>query len=258
MENGKNDAAGRARTAPPGPFSGKKALVVGGSGGLGGALARELGGAGAEVWVHGGSSRERLENTLKAIREGGGRAQGFLYPIEDPEEGAKALLRRFPDPDILVIAWGPFKQAPLEATKPSDWVFLMNFNVIFPGIMTSLVLRGMMDKGWGRILLFGGTDTVGIRGFTSTPAYSAAKTALGVLARSAARQGGTRGVTCNVLCPGLVDTEYSDEAARAYNQRHYPGQEGPSPLDIARAGVEIMTHPRLNGAIIPVDGGVIL
>jgi NAD(P)-dependent dehydrogenase (short-subunit alcohol dehydrogenase family) len=240
------------------PFSGKKALVVGGSGGLGGALARELGRTGAEVWVHGGSSRERLENTLKAIRRRGGRAQGFLYPIEDPEEGAKALLRRFPDPDILVIAWGPFKQAPLEAMEPKDWVFLMNFNIIFPGIMISSVLRGMINKKWGRILLFGGTDTTGIRGFTGTPAYSAAKTALGVVARSTARRGGARGVTCNVICPGLVDTEYSSEKARVYNQRHYSGQERPRPLEIARAGIEIMAHSQLNGAIIPIDGGVIL
>jgi NAD(P)-dependent dehydrogenase (short-subunit alcohol dehydrogenase family) len=247
-----------ARTAPPGLFSGKKALVVGGSGGIGGALSRELGRAGAEVWVHGASSRERLEKTLADIRREGGRAEGFLYAINDPEAGAKALLARFPNPDILVIAWGPFKQGPLEQMSAKDWIFLTNFNIILPGILISSVLYGMMEKRWGRILLFGGTDTTAIRGFTTTTVYSAAKTALGVVARSVARQGGPLGVSCNVLCPGLTDTEYLDEGAKAYNRAHYPGLPGPSPRELARAGVEIMAHPRLNGAIIPVDGGVIL
>lgn len=247
------------KISAPGPvFSGKKALVVGGSGGIGGALSRELGRAGAEVWVHGGTSKERLERTLKAIRRLGARAQGFLYPIQDPEAGAGALLRRFPDPDILVIAWGPFTQAALEDMEPGDWIFLMNCNIIFPGIMISAVLRGMINKGWGRILLFGGTGTAEIRGFTGTPAYSAAKTALGVLAKSTARRGGSRGVTCNVLCPGLVDTEYTGEDARSYNRGHYPGRKGPSTLDIARAGIAMLTQPQMNGAIIPVDGGVVL
>jgi NAD(P)-dependent dehydrogenase (short-subunit alcohol dehydrogenase family) len=262
MEGGKNDAAldaaDAARTALPGLFSGKRALVVGGSGGIGGALSRELGRAGAEVLVHGASSGERLEKTLAGIRREGGRAEGFLYAIDDPETGARALLERFPAPDILVVAWGPFKQGPLERMSAKDWVFLTNFNIILPGIMISSVLYDMIEKRWGRILLFGGTDTAAIRGFTTTPVYSAAKTALGVVARSVARRGGPFGVSCNVLCPGLTCTEYLDEEAKAYNRAHYPGVPGPSPEEIARAGVEIMAHSRLNGAIIPVDGGVVL
>ncbi|MDR1177267.1 MAG: SDR family NAD(P)-dependent oxidoreductase [Spirochaetaceae bacterium] len=256
--HGAADADPDARTARRGLFSGKKALVVGGSGGIGGALSRELGRAGAEVWVHGASSRERLEKTLAAIRGEGGRAEGFLCAIHDPEAGARALLERVPDPDILVIAWGPFRQGPLERMSAEDWIFLTNFNIILPGILISSVLCGMIEKRWGRILLFGGTDTAAVRGFSTTPVYSAAKTALGVVARSAARRGGPFGVSCNVLCPGLTDTEYSGEEAKAYNKAHYPGVPGPGPGEIARAGVALMTHPGLNGAVIPIDGGVIL
>jgi NAD(P)-dependent dehydrogenase (short-subunit alcohol dehydrogenase family) len=116
----------------------------------------------------------------------------------------------------------------------------------------------MMRRKWGRILLFGGTNTDTIRGFTTTAAYSAAKTALGVLAKSAAKSAGSQGVTCNVICPGLTDTEYLDEAGRRYNRERSPGGKALEPEEIASLAVEILANPRINGAIIPIDRGLVV
>jgi NAD(P)-dependent dehydrogenase (short-subunit alcohol dehydrogenase family) len=116
----------------------------------------------------------------------------------------------------------------------------------------------MMERKWGRILLFGGTNTDTIRGFTSTAAYSAAKTALGVIAKSAAKSAGATGVTCNVLCPGLTDTEYSNEEMLRYNREKSPGGKALNVEQITAAGLAILENPCLNGAIIPADQGLSL
>jgi NAD(P)-dependent dehydrogenase (short-subunit alcohol dehydrogenase family) len=270
-----------------GIFTGKHALVLGGSGGIGRAVSLGLASRGAALTIHGGNSPERLENTLAEARkraldaaksglpEGAGGAspeheapdqdpapvRGFLHPIQAPVEEAalsireKALKLGGP-PDILVLAWGPFRRFPLEETKPEDWRFLVESNLIFPGILISGMLCDMINNKWGRILLFGGTKTAEIRGFSASAAYSAAKTALGVLAKSAAKSAGKAGVTCNVLCPGLTDTEYTGQEEQKYNRDKSPGGKALKPEDIARAALGILENPAVNGSIISVDGGI--
>ena len=240
-----------------GTFSGRKALVVGGTGGIGRAVALGLAARGAELMVHGGSSRQRLDSTLKAIVDSGGRGDGFLLPIAGPD-AAGEIFARFPGADILICAWGPFKQGNLESLDRVFWQKMAENNLVFPGILVSLAIRGMMERNWGRILLFGGTNTDTIRGFTTSTAYSAAKTALGVIAKSAAKCAGGRGVTCNVLCPGLTDTEYLGEDERNYNRERSPGGRPLTAEQIAQAALAIVDNPCVNGAIIPVDQGLIL
>jgi 3-oxoacyl-[acyl-carrier protein] reductase len=236
-------------------FSGKQALVVGGTGGIGKALALRLGARGARVFVQGGSSRERLEGTVKAIREAGGEAEGFLYDAALPESAA-GILGRVPPPDILVCAWGPYKRAPIEKLSSQDWLFLTVNNLALPGMLISSVLEDMIAKKWGRILLFGGTNTDTIRGFASTSAYSAAKTALGVVAKSVALTAGPYGVSCNVVCPGLTDTEYSCGEAEKYNRERSPGGIPLNSDEIADMALRILEHPQVNGAVIPIDRGL--
>ena len=238
-------------------FLGKKALVIGGTGGIGRAVALGLAEAGAELTIHGGSSQARLDSTLKAIQEKGGKAKGFLLSITGPH-AATEILAHSPAPDILVCAWGPFKQGSLEALDRDFWQETTEKNLIFPGLIVSLALKGMMERNWGRILLFGGTNTDTIRGFTTTAAYSAAKTGLAVIAKSAAKTAGSRGVTCNMICPGLTDTEYAGEEQRRYNREKSPAGRPLSAEEIARSALDILGNPGLNGAIIPVDQGLVL
>jgi NAD(P)-dependent dehydrogenase (short-subunit alcohol dehydrogenase family) len=236
-------------------FSGKKALVVGGSGGIGAAISIKLAEMGAEVFVHGGHSQEKLNRTLKAIRDAGGKAEGFLYPA-DQDGAAEAILAKVPKPDILICSWGPFLQQPLAEMTPDEWKNTVKNNLIFPGILVSLVFRDMIDNGWGRIILFGGTNTSTIRGFSTTAAYSAAKTALGVLAKSIALQSGSANVTCNVICPGLVETEYVDDEMKAYIKSHSPAGKVESPVDVAEFVTAVLPSNQLNGAVIPLDYGI--
>ena len=249
--------SGMVNEKTPAPFFDRKALVVGGTGGIGRAVALGLAARGAEVTVHGGSSQRRLDNTLDALRKTGGKGEGFLLPIESPAAAAE-ISARFPVLDILVCAWGPFRRGALETLDRDFWQEMTENNLIFPGTLISMVISGMIERKWGRILLFGGTNTDNIRGFTTSAAYSAAKTALGVIAKSVARSAGASGVTCNVVCPGLTDTEYTGEDLRLYNREKSPGGGPLSPEQVARAALAVLENPGLNGAVIPVDQGVVL
>jgi len=260
-------------------FAGKRALIVGGTGGIGRAVALGLAKKGAAVTITGANSPDRLEsalgelnatsNTLKNFvpsclcvgsSQDNATHSGFLCRIGGPDglspEDAAAFILKKTDCDILVLAWGPFIRQPLHETKPQEWRDMAENNLIFPGIMVSFVLSDMIKKGWGRILLFGGTNTAGIRGFLSTAAYSAAKTALGVLAKSAARSAGKYGVACNVLCPGLTETEYTGAEERLYYRKKSPGGKALTPEEVSACALAVLENSAINGTIIPVDKGV--
>jgi 3-oxoacyl-[acyl-carrier protein] reductase len=245
------------------PFRGRQALVIGGTGGIGRAVAAGLAEQGAGLTITGGASQERLDAALAELRAGS-RARtvsGFLCRIGGSDGLAveqAARLMREQEPDILVCAWGPFQKAALQDTEAEKWRFLTECNLIFPEILISSVLSDMIKKGWGRILLFGGTGTAQIRGYTGTTAYSAAKTALGVVVKSAARTATGVDVTCNMICPGLTDTEYCSEEDKTYNRKHSPAGTALEPKDIAGFALELLKNPGINGVIVPVDKGICL
>ncbi|MCA1951128.1 MAG: SDR family NAD(P)-dependent oxidoreductase [Treponema sp.] len=247
-------------------FSTRTALVIGGSGGIGKAISLALAREGAHIIVHGGSSQERLDQTLQDIQNIQ-RAAGIttadqchralLKPLKGPESVTE-LLEQVPKTDILVISFGPFLRKPLTQLEANDWDYMTKMNLAFPGALVSAYLDQMLSQQWGRILLFGGTNTESIRGFLTTTAYAAAKTGLGVLAKSVARIGGAVNVTCNVICPGMIDTEYLTEQDRSYAREKAPGGTLITSETIANMAVEILKQPHLNGALIPIDNGLVI
>ena len=206
---------------------GRRALVVGGSGGIGRAVSLELGARGAHVIVHGGSSRERLDSTLENLERLGVRGEGFLLSFGDPHAGFAHLLDALPglgDIDILCSA----------------------------------LLPTMVARHWGRVLLFGGTRTDGIRNYSSNAAYAAAKTGLAVLIKSLAVEGAVHGVGAVLVCPGLVDTEYLSESGKLAFRSLAPGGRLIQPAEIAVTAVNLIAaDPCIaSGAVLSLDGGL--
>ncbi|MDR2835640.1 MAG: SDR family oxidoreductase [Bacteroidales bacterium] len=235
-------------------FTGKRALVIGGTGGIGGALSLSLANCGAELVIIGGSSKTRLDATINSIKKSGGTASGHLLKLDNVENAVTSILSLCPQTDILICAFGPFCRKPLADITVQDWQHFVGLNLILPGALTSAYLGKMAKQHWGRILLFGGTNTANIRGFTTTTPYSAAKTALGTVAKSVVKN--ADGVTCNVVCPGLTNTEYMNEEAIQYNKENAPGGNVLSVKEIADFAIEILKNPALNGGIFPIDYGI--
>ncbi len=218
----------------------RKALVVGGTGGIGGAVSRLLVAAGARVTAVG-----RHPVPGASVVECSLDSRDNLGLVSSLAETA----------DILCVAWGPFLQKPVEDTGAGEWDSVVYSNLVLPGALVSAALPGMLRNGWGRILLFGGTRTETVRAFRTNAAYGAAKTGISSLVKSVAAVHAGVGVTCNAICPGFVATEYASEALLPGIAARNPDGVPMRPEDVANVALAILTNPDINGVILPVDKG---
>ncbi len=253
--NGPQDAVDHPRENLP--FAGRRALVVGGSGGIGRAVALELASRGASIVLHGGSSAARLKSALGELEAMGAEASGFLLDIDRPSR----LVERLPslgNLDILAAAYGPFLKKSLSETSAEDWERLALLDLALPGALASALLPLMSSRGWGRILLFGGTRTDRVRPYSTNAAYASAKSGLASLAKSIAAESAGSGIGCVLVCPGFVDTEYLDEDERIRLSGLSPGGRLLKPRDIARTAVDLIASEpcAASGAVVSLDGGL--
>jgi len=230
------------------------ALVVGGSGGIGRSICLALAATGVNLCIHGqtraklaGLSSELAPATPELIEAD---LSGCLIP---PQLAAAAQRS-----DILVLAYGPFLYKNLSQTSTEDWRTLALANLALPGALVSMAAPGMASRGFGRILLFGGTKTEQPRGFRRNPAYAAAKTGLGSLARSVAAEYAGSNVACAVVCPGMVDTEYLDAWQRDRFAQLAPGGTLTEPGRLADFVATLLLGDMalVNGSVINADEGL--
>ena len=239
------------------PLAGRRALILGGSGGIGRQVTLQLAEAGAHVTVHGGHDREKLESLLDKVGKLGLPAEGFLQSVRHADALLDSVARRMPF-DIAVVAFGPFLQKPLSETTTTEWSRIVELNLALPGAVVSLLAPDMAKRRWGRIVLFGGTQTDQIRGFRSVAAYSAAKTGIGSLVKSAAKEFGGRGVAVNGVSPGYVETEYlSGSMIRTLAERS-PDNTLIPPSSLAKFILNLVVQRStiVNGAMISMDKGL--
>jgi len=237
---------------------GKRALVIGGSGGIGKAVSRRISGAGAELWLHGGNDAARLARAAEEL-EGAG---GIVHPVSRVFERARDVepfLAELPPPDLVVVAFGPLISEHLEETSADAWTVACEMNLALPGIVVSRCLPSMRASGFGRIVLFGGAGTDRIRSFSSIAAYGAAKTGLSSLVKSAARAVRGLDITINAVCPGFVDTEYLDSERREQYRELSPGGQLQRPEEVAEIAFGLLKpgFSAINGAVITAGSGVI-
>ena len=236
---------------------GRRALVVGGSGGIGRAVSYMLAAQGASVVVPGGHDGERLDQVVRYIKNHGGVARKLLKRIDRAADFLPSL-EDIGDIDILVVSFGPVFYGSIEQTDPVEWARLTELNLVLPGILVSRFLPPMQRRRWGRIVLFGGPRSAPQGGFREIPAYSAAKAGVESLCRSAARSTGNANISINVVSPGYVDTEYLDDATREELRRRAPRKTLIPPERVARIVRNLVCaeEPDVHGAVIPVDQGL--
>ena len=149
-------------------FAGKKAVVVGGSGGIGKSVAAVFAREGASVVCVG-------RHAFSGDADGGVPIRSVALDLDD-RAGRDVTIDLVRDADILCVTRGPFLRKTLDETGEAEWENIVYANLTFPGVLVSTVLPHMCANRWGRILLFGGTRTDSVRGFRTNAAYAAAKT----------------------------------------------------------------------------------
>ncbi|MCB9834354.1 MAG: SDR family NAD(P)-dependent oxidoreductase [Planctomycetes bacterium] len=191
---------------------GRIALITGAGRGLGRAIAVAIAGAGAEVALCARSGGE-LEAVAAICREASGRALVLPGDLADPDFRRHLVAEvgvRLGAVDILVNNAGIAPSAPLERSDDELWERTFALNVEAPFQLSRLVMRGMAERGYGRIVNV--ASTAALKGYPYTSAYVASKHALLGLTRALGRELASRGVTVNAVCPGFADTRIASEA----------------------------------------------
>jgi 3-oxoacyl-[acyl-carrier protein] reductase len=234
-------------------LEGKTALVTGGSRGIGAAIARELGRAGAQVVVGYRSGADEAEAVAGEV---GGRA--VQADVANPED-AKRLVEEAGDVDVLVNNAGITRDGVLARMTDEDWRAVIETNLSAVFYTCRAVSRGMMKRRGGAIVNL--SSIVGIHGNWGQTNYAASKGAIIAFTKSLAQELGSRGVRANVVAPGYVQTQLTDaipEEAKTQMLGLTPLGRFGDPEDVARAVRFLCSDDAsfITGEVLVVSGGL--
>ncbi|QIM67407.1 3-oxoacyl-ACP reductase [Mannheimia granulomatis] len=235
----------------------KIALVTGATRGIGKATAEELVAKGYTV-IGTATSEKGAESISAYLGENG---KGLVLNVADAESidsVLKQIKESFGDIDVLVNNAGITRDGLLMRMKDDDWFDIIQTNLTSVYRLSKAVLRPMMKKG-GRIISIG--SVVGSMGNPGQTNYCAAKAGLVGFSKSLAKEVASRGITVNVVAPGFIATDMTDELNE--DQRNailsqIPAGELGSPQDIAKAVAFLASDDAryINGETIHVNGGL--
>jgi 3-oxoacyl-[acyl-carrier protein] reductase len=241
------------------PLRQKRALVTGGSRGIGAAIVRRLAQEGADVALTYVSRPEQAEQTAEAARVCGVRALAIQADAGDPDAVIAAVERtaqEFGGIDILVNNAGLAVIAPLEEFRLSgfDRLFAVNVRAVF--VAAQAAVKHMPDGG--RIVTIGSCNAERVP-IVGASVYAMTKAALVGLVKGLARDLGPRQITVNNVQPGPVDTDMNpDEGEFAANVKKFMALPRYSTVDEIAAMVAYLVGPEagfVTGASLTIDGG---
>jgi 3-oxoacyl-[acyl-carrier protein] reductase len=243
-------------------LSDKSILVTGASRGIGAAIARALAAEGALVGCL-ATTAERAQGTVDQITQAGGKAIALGADVSDEVQAADAMKAFLAASEGaiygLVNNAGITKDGLLLRMKPEDFDRVIAVNLRSAFLLTQAALKPMIRAREGRILNISSVN--GLRGAPGQANYAASKAGLIGFSKSVAREAGSRGITCNVLAPGFIETDMTEalpEEMRAEVAAQAPLGRLGTPEDIAQAALFLLSPASayITGQVLAVDGGL--
>lgn len=241
-------------------LEGRKALVIGGARGIGGAMAQRFAAEGAQVCI---ADMEDEDGTALADSIGGFYRHTDIADADEAEAAVGAVLDRFGGIDILVQNAGIYPWTLIEETSPEEWNRVLSVNLGGCFLAAKAAVKPMKAAGYGRMLFT--SSITGPR--VTSPGhghYSASKAGINGLIRSAALEFAGYGVTVNGIEPGNILTEgmklHRSPAFIKDMERAIPVNRMGTPEDIAAAATFLVSEEAsfVTGTTLIVDGGQIL
>ncbi|AVP96009.1 3-oxoacyl-ACP reductase FabG [Ahniella affigens] len=240
-------------------MSKRRALVTGGSGDLGAAICTQLAADGLHVIVHANAQAARAQAVVDSISAAGGSAEVVVFDLTDAEAchvAMDALLAVAPI-QVVVHNAGIHDDAPMAGMSWQQWQRVIDvslhgfFRIVQPALLP------MARTRFGRVLAISSVaGMIGNRGQTN---YAAAKAGLHGAVLSLAREMGSRGITANVVAPGLIEGRMSQDSFSPEQIRQIiPAQRAGRPEEVA-AVVRFLASEAasyVSGQIIGVNGGM--
>ncbi|MBF0373208.1 MAG: 3-oxoacyl-[acyl-carrier-protein] reductase [Alphaproteobacteria bacterium] len=239
-------------------LSGRKALVTGASGGIGGAIARALHGRGATVTLS-GTRREALDGLAAELGERAHVAPCDLADSASVEALGKEAEAAMGGLDILVNNAGLTRDGLILRMKDDDWQSVIDVNLTATFRLCRAAVKGMMKRRFGRIVNI--ASIVGVTGNPGQVNYAASKAGMIGLTKSLAAEVGSRGITVNCVAPGFITTamtEALNDDQRARLLAGIPAGRMGEPAEIAAAVVYLSSGEAayVTGQTLHVNGGM--
>ena len=237
-----------------------RALVTGGSGGIGAAICRALSAQGHYVYVHAHRGIAAAESIAAGIAGAGGRASALQFDLTDAAASRSAIEKILEDGPIQVLVnnAGIHDDAVFPGMSPQQWHRVIDLSVNGFYNATQPLMLPMIRTRWGRIISI--SSVAALLGNRGQVNYAAAKGALNAATKALSLEVASRGVTVNAVAPGIIATDMSkgsfDEAAI---NNLVPMKRAGSPEEVASLVAYLASREAgyITGQVISINGGMI-
>ena len=237
----------------------RRALVTGGSGDIGGAICQRLAADGVHVIVHANANLDRAQGVVDVILGAGGSAQAVAFDVVDADATAAALDALLGEGPIQIVVnnAGIHDDAPMAGMSVERWRRVIDVSLHGFFHVTQPLLLPMARTRWGRIVSVSSVAAVlGNRGQTN---YAAAKAALHGASKSLAREMASRGISVNVVAPGVIEGQMAADAfPPELIKQAVPAARAGKPEEVAALVAFLCSDAAgyINGQVIGINGGM--